>query len=72
MPNYYKPITWENRSNEPTVDLTNLCAMDSRLITINNSECEIKPMKPISYTCKNCNGHINPQTMKCEYCDTQY
>lgn len=28
--------------------------------------------KRISYVCKNCNGHINPLTMKCEYCDTQY
>lgn len=26
----------------------------------------------ISYVCKNCNGHINPKTLKCEYCDTQY
>ena len=25
-----------------------------------------------SYTCKNCNGQINPKTLRCEYCDTQY
>lgn len=24
------------------------------------------------YRCKYCGGHINPRTMKCEYCDTQY
>lgn len=22
--------------------------------------------------CKNCGGHINPRTYKCDYCDTQY
>lgn len=24
------------------------------------------------YTCTHCGGQINPQTMKCEYCGTQY
>ena len=24
------------------------------------------------YVCKHCNGRVNPRTMKCEYCDTQY
>ena len=24
------------------------------------------------YICECCNGKINPRTMKCEYCDTQY
>lgn len=24
------------------------------------------------YRCQYCGGHINPRTMKCEYCDTQY
>lgn len=23
-------------------------------------------------TCKNCGGRINPITMQCEYCDSQY
>lgn len=32
----------------------------------------LEPPKHVSYVCKNCNGHINPATMKCEYCDTQY
>lgn len=48
--------------------------IDSMVTTTYNStpDPEIKLIKPISYTCKNCNGHINPATMKCEYCDTQY
>lgn len=68
----YRPLTWEKRPIKPKVDLSNLLSVDSMIVTINKSSAEIRPMKPISYTCKNCNGHINPTTMKCEYCDTQY
>lgn len=68
----YKPQLWENRLIIPKVDLSNLPDVDSMIVTIDKSSAEIRPMKPISYTCKNCNGHINPATMKCEYCDTQY
>ena len=68
----YKPQLWENKPIISTVDLSTLNDMDSMIVTIDKSSAEIRPMKPISYTCKNCNGHINPATMKCEYCDTQY
>ena len=62
----YKPIKWEN------VPTTTLTATDFISPTSPTDISEmIKPMK-ISYICKNCNGHINPTTMKCEYCDTQY
>lgn len=29
-------------------------------------------IKNNGYRCKYCNGYVNPATMKCEYCDTQY
>ena len=29
-------------------------------------------IKTDKYKCPCCGGHINPQTMQCEYCDTQF
>lgn len=29
-------------------------------------------MKSINLICEKCAGTINPKTLKCEYCDTQY
>lgn len=29
-------------------------------------------IKNNGYRCKYCGGYVNPATMKCEYCDTQY
>lgn len=29
-------------------------------------------MTLIALMCKNCGAHLNPTTLKCEYCDTQY
>ena len=50
--------------------------MSYRLINANDLNDlkyeDFEKPKKISYICKNCNGHINPATMKCEYCDTQY
>lgn len=60
----YKTITW---NNTPGVSIP-ITAETLNTLT----DVKFEEPKKITYICKNCNGHINPQTMKCEYCDTQY
>lgn len=80
----YKPIKWENKPVETNIKANEICFGDSVVIVDNNEDyldavehddriVLYKPkIRPESYICKNCNGHINPKTLKCEYCDTQY
>jgi hypothetical protein len=80
----YKPFQWKNTSVS-CIDPTHIKIVDLEddRVDINIKDApwindvtttigRYEEPKKISYICRNCNGHINPITMKCEYCDTQY
>ena len=66
---HYKRIKWTVKPSSGIVALPTLCdAIDYQVLP----KSETPKIPKVIYICKNCNGHINPTTMKCEYCDTQY
>ena len=66
-----EPLVWRNLP-EPTIDLASYLNRIEDKLSDSVDAVGYRQPKKISYICKNCNGHINPATMKCEYCDTQY